>query len=67
MNYYTRAMQVAMDVLCAIAGALDLDRDYFADKFSNPMALLRAIFILRVQIGRGIRILGSQHIPIMDV
>lgn len=41
MDYYARAMQVAMDVLCAIAGALDLDRDYFADKFSNPMALLR--------------------------
>ena len=40
-NYYAAAMRVAMDVLRAIADALDLDRDYFTDKFSHPMALLR--------------------------
>jgi len=40
-NYYTAAMRVAMDVLRAIAGVLNLDRDYFTDRFSHPMALLR--------------------------
>ena len=40
-NYYAAAMRVAMDVLRAIADALGLDRDYFTDKFSHPMALLR--------------------------
>ncbi len=40
-NYYAAAMRVAMDVLRAIANALDLDRDYFTNKFSHPMALLR--------------------------
>ena len=40
-NYYTAAMRVAMDVLRAVAGVLNLDRDYFTDKFSYPMALLR--------------------------
>ena len=39
-NYYAAAMRVAMDVLRAIADALELDRDYFTDKFSHPMALL---------------------------
>jgi len=40
-NYYTAAMRVAMDVLRAIAGVLNLDCDYFTDRFSHPMALLR--------------------------
>jgi len=40
-TYYAAAMRVAMEVLRAIAGALNLDRDYFVDKFSHPMALLR--------------------------
>ena len=40
-NYYTAAMRVAIDVLLAIAGVLNLDRDYFTDRFSHPMALLR--------------------------
>ena len=39
--YHAAAMRVAMDVLRAIADALDLDRYYFTDKFSHPMALLR--------------------------
>lgn len=40
-GYYDAALHVAMEVLHAIASALGLDQDYFSDKFSHPMALLR--------------------------
>ena len=43
-DYYARACDVAIDLLCAIAGAAEEDGDYFRDKFSRPMALLRGNF-----------------------
>ena len=39
--YYAEACRVALDLLTAIAGAIGERRDYFADKFDRPMALLR--------------------------
>ena len=59
-------MRVAMDVLRAIADALELDRDYFTINFRTQWPCCAAIIIPRVQIGQG-RILGSRHIQIMDV
>ena len=64
-NYYAAAMRVAMDVR-AIADALELDRDYFTDKFSHPMALLRGNYYPASD-WAGDNILGLQHTQIMDV
>lgn len=40
-GYYDHAMNVAIEVLRAIADVLGLDTAFFDDKFSKPMALLR--------------------------
>jgi isopenicillin N synthase-like dioxygenase len=40
-GYYDQAMNVAIEVLRAIADVLGLDTAFFDDKFSKPMALLR--------------------------
>ncbi|MEM9716953.1 MAG: 2-oxoglutarate and iron-dependent oxygenase domain-containing protein [Pseudomonadota bacterium] len=42
--YYTESTAFALDLLCAIAGAIGEDASYFRDKFSHPMALLRGNF-----------------------
>lgn len=42
--YYREATAFALDLLCAIADAADADGDYFRDKFTRPMALLRGNF-----------------------
>lgn len=42
--YYRETTAFALDLLCAIAEAVDADGDYFRDKFSRPMALLRGNF-----------------------
>ena len=39
--YFDAARQVSLDLLCALAEAVGEDRDFFADKFAKPMALLR--------------------------
>ncbi|MWD29471.1 isopenicillin N synthase family oxygenase [Aquicoccus sp. SCR17] len=41
-EYYAQAMEVSLGLLRAIAAAIGADRDYFATRFSRPMALLRA-------------------------
>ena len=43
-SYYAEATGFALDLLCAIADAADADGDYFRDKFTRPMALLRGNF-----------------------
>lgn len=40
-SYYGEALAVAMDVLRGIARAIGAPADYFDDKFTRPMALLR--------------------------
>jgi len=40
-DYYDHAMNVAIEILRAIADVLGLDTAFFDDKFSKPMALLR--------------------------
>lgn len=40
-GYYRAACAFSLDLLGAIAGAIGEDRDFFADKFDRPMALLR--------------------------
>ena len=40
-GYYDHAMNVAIEILRAIADVLGLDTAFFDDKFSKPMALLR--------------------------
>ncbi len=40
-SYYQSAMSVSLDILRAIADVMGRDADYFDDKFSKPMALLR--------------------------
>lgn len=42
--YYAQATAFALDLLCAIADATGADGDYFRDKFTRPMALLRGNF-----------------------
>lgn len=42
--YYAEATRFALDLLCAIADATEGNGDYFRDKFSTPMALLRGNF-----------------------
>lgn len=42
--YFREATAFALDLLCAIAGAVGEDARYFRDKFSHPMALLRGNF-----------------------
>lgn len=42
--YYVDAMDVAMAILRGIARAIGEDADYFDDKFTAPMALLRGNF-----------------------
>ncbi|MDG1376005.1 MAG: 2-oxoglutarate and iron-dependent oxygenase domain-containing protein [Yoonia sp.] len=39
--YYTQSTSFALDLLCAIAVSVGEDGDYFRDKFTRPMALLR--------------------------
>ena len=39
--YYRETTSFALDLLCAIADAVDADGAYFRDKFTRPMALLR--------------------------
>lgn len=39
--YYDDSTRFALDLLCAIAQAAGEEADYFRDKFSRPMALLR--------------------------
>lgn len=41
IEYYRETTEFALDLLCAIADAAGSDGDYFRDKFSRPMALLR--------------------------
>lgn len=43
-DYYRQTTAFALDLLCAIADAVDADGAYFRDKFSRPMALLRGNF-----------------------
>ena len=43
-DYYRDATGFALDLLKSVAGAIGEDRDYFTDKFSTPMALLRGNF-----------------------
>jgi len=40
-GYFTKARSVAFELLKAISVALDKDPQFFSDKFSKPMALLR--------------------------
>lgn len=42
--YFAESTAFALDLLCAIAGAVGEDSGYFRDKFSTPMALLRGNF-----------------------
>jgi len=42
--YYQETTAFALDLLCAIANATDADGDFFQDKFTRPMALLRGNF-----------------------
>jgi isopenicillin N synthase-like dioxygenase len=42
--YYLETTTFALDLLCAIAGAIGEDPDYFRDKFDRPMTLLRGNF-----------------------
>ncbi len=39
--YYNASTAFALDLLCAIAGAVGEDAAFFRDKFARPMALLR--------------------------
>ncbi|MBV0911592.1 isopenicillin N synthase family dioxygenase [Anianabacter salinae] len=41
-GYYAKARAVALDLLRGLASAIGEDAGYFDDKFSKPMALLRA-------------------------
>ena len=43
-DYYRDATAFALDLLKSVAGAIGEDHDYFTDKFSTPMALLRGNF-----------------------
>ncbi len=43
-GYYTRACAFALELLRGVAGAIGQPRDYFDDKFTRPMALLRGNF-----------------------
>ena len=40
-GYYAEARTLALRLLGAVAGAIGEDPDFFADKFAQPMALLR--------------------------
>ncbi|MEP5155531.1 2-oxoglutarate and iron-dependent oxygenase domain-containing protein [Planktotalea sp.] len=40
-HYYRETTDFALDLLCVVADAADANGDYFRDKFSRPMALLR--------------------------
>lgn len=40
-SYFSKAREVSFDLLRAVAISLDKDADFFTDKFSKPMALLR--------------------------
>lgn len=40
-GYYAVACTFSLDLLGAIAGAIGKEKEYFADKFDRPMALLR--------------------------
>ena len=42
--YFEAARAFALDLLCAIAGAVGADPGYFRDRFGRPMALLRGNF-----------------------
>lgn len=42
--YYDASTAFALELLCAIAGAVGEDAEYFRDKFDRPMALLRGNF-----------------------
>ncbi len=42
--YYDASTAFALELLCAIAGAVGEDAGYFRDKFTRPMALLRGNF-----------------------
>ncbi len=43
-GYYDASTAFALELLCAIAGAVGEDASYFRDKFARPMALLRGNF-----------------------
>jgi isopenicillin N synthase-like dioxygenase len=43
-NYYLQSTDFALNLLCAIAEAVGEDGEYFRDKFTRPMALLRGNF-----------------------
>lgn len=42
--YYLQSTEFALDLLCTIADAVGEDGEFFRDKFSRPMALLRGNF-----------------------
>lgn len=42
--YYLKSTEFALDLLCTIADAVGEDGEFFRDKFSRPMALLRGNF-----------------------
>ena len=44
VGYYSKALQVSMQILQGIAVAIGEDAAFFDDKFSRPMALLRGNF-----------------------
>ena len=43
-SYYLETTEFALNLLCAIAGAVGEDPEFFRDKFSRPMTLLRGNF-----------------------
>ncbi|MFT5630959.1 MAG: isopenicillin N synthase-like dioxygenase [Gammaproteobacteria bacterium] len=43
-RYYVQSTDFALDLLCAIANSVGEDGDFFRDKFTRPMALLRGNF-----------------------
>ena len=43
-DYYLKSSEFALDLLCAIGTSVGEDGDFFRDKFSRPMALLRGNF-----------------------
>jgi len=43
-DYFRKTTPFALDLLCAIADAVDADGDFFRDKFNPPMTLLRGNF-----------------------
>jgi len=57
-GYFRKSTAFALDLLCAIAGAVGEDAAYFADKFTQPMALLRGNFYPERPVTAGARDFG---------